>query len=127
MSDLNVIGMILAILIATTFVSFYGTKCAHNRSDAMITGMVRGVSVTTKDRWLILAQEWLPMASGVAVFDLIVAVGLFEIGGSVVDPGIRLLAWMSAALAGFSSILWFIQGSMFFASWLSVLRHAESD
>jgi hypothetical protein len=83
MSDLNVIGTILAILIATTFVSFYGTKCVHNRSDAMITGMVRGVSLTRKDRWLILVQEWLPMASGVAVFDLIVAVGLFEIGESV--------------------------------------------
>jgi hypothetical protein len=127
MSNLNEIGLILALLIATTFVSFYATKCAHIRSEGVTTGILRGVPISIKERWMILVQEWLPMASGNALFDLIVAVGLMEIAGNVVDVEIKVLAWLSAVLAGFGCISWVVQGSLFFTSWLSRLRQAEAD
>ncbi len=127
MSNLNEIGLILALLIATTFVSFYAAKCTHIRSEGVTTGILRGVPISIKERWMILVQEWLPMASGNALFDLIVAVGLMEIGGNVVDVEIKVLAWLSAVLAGFGCISWVVQGSLFFTSWLSRLRQAEAD
>jgi hypothetical protein len=127
MSNLNEIGLILALLIATTFVSFYATKCTHIRSEGVTTGILRGVPISIKERWMILVQEWLPMASGNAVFNLIVAVGLLEIAGNVADVEIKILAWLSAVLAGFGCIGWVVQGSLFFSSWLSRLRQAEAD
>jgi hypothetical protein len=127
MSNLNAIGLILAILIATMFVSFYATKCTHIRSDGISTGIVRGVTISAKARLMILFQEWLVMAAAIAVFDLVVALGFTEIARNVADADIKILAWLCAVLAGFGFIAWPVQGSIFFTGWLSILRQAEVD
>jgi hypothetical protein len=127
MSNLNAIGLILAILIATMFVSFYATKCTHIRSDGISTGIVRGVTISAKARLMILFQEWLAMAAAIAVFDLVVALGFMEIARNVADADIKILAWLCAVLAGFGFIGWLVQGSIFFTGWLSILRQAEVD
>ena len=103
MSNLNAIGLILAILIFGGFVMSYTTHVVHIRSDAITTGIVRGVSVSIKERWMILFHDWMPAAFGIAVFGVILALGQLEIAQQVNDEGIKLLAWLSAALAGFSS------------------------
>jgi hypothetical protein len=127
MSDLNAIGMILALMLAGTFVTFYATKWIHVRSDAITTGIVRGVPISTKERWMKLFHDWLPMAFGIAIVDLILAVGFLEIAKGFTDEGIRLVAWLSAAAAGFSSVFWFILGVSYFANCVSILRQAEAD
>jgi len=127
MPYLNAIGLILAILIATMFVTFYATKCTHIRSDGISTGVVRGVAISAKARLMILFQEWLSMAAAIAVFDLIVALGFVKIAGKAADADIGVLAWLCAVLTGFGCIGWLVQGSIFFTSWLPILRQAEAD
>jgi len=127
MSNLNAIGLILAILIATSFVTAYATRCAHLRSDGISTGMVRGVAISAKARLMILFQEWVPMAVGIAVFDLIIALGLIQIAENLADTDVKALAWLCAVLAGFGCAGWLVQGTLYFTSWLSILRQAEAD
>jgi hypothetical protein len=127
MSNLNAIGLILAILIATVLVTFYATRCAHLRSDSISTGVVGGVAISAEARLMILFQEWAPMAVGIAVFNLIVALGFVQIAENLDDAGIKALAWLSAVPAGFACVGWLVQGSLYFASWLSILRQAEAD
>ena len=127
MSNLNAIGLILAVMITTTFVTFYATRCAHIRSDGISTGVVRGVRISARARMMILFQEWLSMAVGIAIFDLIVALGLMEIAGNVADPDIKILGWLPALLAGFACTGWLIQGGLYVTSWFSILRRAEAD
>jgi hypothetical protein len=126
MSDLNVIGMILAILIAGTFVMSYSTHIIHLRSDVITTGIARGVALSIKERWMILFHDWMPAAFGVAVFGLILAFGQMEIAKNVVEPGVQLLAWLSAALAGFASMFWFILGISYFVNLVLILREAKN-
>ena len=76
---------------------------------------------------MILVQEWLPLASAILGLDLILALGFVEIAANVADESVMILAWLSAGLAGFGCVFMFIQGSVFFASWLSILRHTESE
>lgn len=127
MSNLTAIGLILATLIATFLVTFYATRCAHLRSDGISTGVVQGVAISNKARLMILFQEWVPMAFGIAAFELIVALGLLQIAANLDDPQIKVLAWLSAALAGFGCAGWLVQGSLYATNWFSILRQAEAD
>ena len=126
MSNLNAIGMILAILIAGAFVMAYTTHIIHLRSDAITTGIARGVSLSIKERWMILFHDWMPAAFGVAVFGLLIAFDQMEIAKNVAEPGIQMLAWLSAALAGFASMSWFILGISYFVNLALMLREAQN-
>jgi hypothetical protein len=126
MSNLNAIGLILAILIAGTFVTFYATKWIHIRSDAITTGIVRGISISTKERWMKLFHDWLPMAFGISLFDLILAVGFIEIAENLTDQGVILVAWLSGAAAGFSCVFWLILGISYFVNLVLILREAKN-
>ena len=103
MSNLNATGLIFAILIFGGFAISYTTHVIHLRSDAITTGIVRGVAISIKERWMILFHDWVPAAFGIAVFGVILALGQLEIAQQVTDEGIKLLAWLSAGLAGFTS------------------------
>lgn len=124
MSNVNAIGLIFAILIFGGFVISYTTQIIHSRSDAVTTGIVRGVPISIKERWMILFHDWVPAAFGIAVFGVIMALGQLEIGQQVDDEGIRLLAWLSAGLAGFSSAFWLILGISYFTNCVFILREA---
>jgi hypothetical protein len=50
-----------------------------------------------------------------------------EIAANVVDESVMLLAWLSAGLSGFGAVFMTVQGSVFFAGWLSILRDADAD
>jgi ABC-type uncharacterized transport system permease subunit len=57
MSNLNATGLILAVLISGSFVLSYTTHVIHMRSDAIATGIVRGVRVSVSrkgglKRWM---------------------------------------------------------------------------
>lgn len=58
MSNLNAIGLIFAILIFGGFVISYTTHVIHVRSDAITTGIVRGVSISIKERWMIFGISY---------------------------------------------------------------------
>lgn len=124
MSNVNAMGLIFAILIFGGFVISYTTHVIHLRSDAITTGIVRGVSISIKERWMVLFHDWVPAAFGIAVFGVIMALGQLEIARQVNDEGIRLLAWLSAGLAGFTSAFWLILGISYFTNCLLILREA---
>jgi len=124
MSNLNAIGLIFAILIFGGFVITYTTHVIHLRSDAITTGIVRGVSISIKERWMILFHDWVPAAFGIAVFGVLLALGQLEIAQQVNDEGIKLLAWLCAGLAGFSSAFWLILGISYFTNCVLILREA---
>lgn len=45
----------------------------------------------------------------------------------MVDESIVILAWLAAGLSGFGAVFMTVQGTVFFTSWLSILRVAEAD
>lgn len=124
MSNLNAIGLIFAILIFGGFVVSYTTHVIHMRSDSITTGIVRGVPISIKERWMILFHDWVPAAFGIAVFGVLLALGQLEIAQQVNDEGIKLLAWLCAGLSGFSSAFWLILGISYFTNCVLILREA---
>jgi hypothetical protein len=127
LSNLEAIQLILSLLLAGVFVTTYVVTHLHRRSDALTTGMLGGVAISPKERRMILVQEWLPLACAISGLDLILALSFMQIAANVVEESITLLAWLSAGLSGFGAVFMTVQGSVFFTSWLSILRDADAD
>lgn len=126
MSGLDAIQLILLLLLAGVFVTTYMATHLHRRSDALTTGTLGGVAISPKERRMILFQEWLPLISAISGLDLILALGFVQIA-AMVDESIVILAWLAAGLCGFGAVFVAVQGSIFFSSWLSILRDADAD
>ena len=127
MSNLEAIQLIFSLLLAGVFVTVYMATHLHRRSDALTTGTLRGVAISPKERRMILFQEWLPLISAISGLDLILALSFMEIAANVGDESVMLLAWLSAGLSGFGAVFMTVQGTIFFTSWLSILRDADAD
>jgi hypothetical protein len=125
-SGLDAIQLILLLSLAGVFVTTYIATHLHRRSDALTTGTLRGVAISPEERRMILVQEWLPLASAISGLDLILALGFVEIA-AMVDESIVMLAWLAAGLSGFGAVFMTVQGTVFFTSWLSILRDADAD
>jgi len=126
MSNLEAIRLILLLFLASNFVTVYMATHLHFRSDALTTGVLRGVTISLKERRMILFQEWLPLISVIAGLDLILALGFAEIAAAV-DETIAMLAWLACGVAGFAAVFIAVQGIIFFSSWLSVLRDSDAS
>lgn len=126
MSNLEAIRLILLLFLASNFVTVYMATHLHFRSDALTTGVLRGVTISLKERRMILFQEWLPLISVIAGLDLILALGFAEIAAAV-DESIAMIAWLACGVAGFAAVFIAVQGIIFFSSWLSVLRDSDAS
>jgi hypothetical protein len=127
MSNLNDIGLIAAITIAGYFVVLTAERWIHARGDALATGLMSGVPISTKHRWLLLFNNWLPNALGVVLFSLIVALVLIAIAREANDRFVEFVAYLCAIGFGFSSVFWLVLGTSWFVYYLSLVREAKSD
>jgi hypothetical protein len=127
MSDLTVIALIAAIVIAGYFVFLSADKWTHERGDALATGVLRGVPMSSKHRWLLLFQSWLPNALGVTLFSLFVTLALVAIARDADNRLVESLAYLCAMGFGFACAFWLVLGPSWFVYYLSQLRQAEAD
>lgn len=127
MSNLNELGLIAAITIAGYFVVLTAERWIHARGDALATGLMSGVPISTKHRWLLLFNNWLPNALGVVLFSLIVALVLIAIAREANDRFVEFVAYLCAIGFGFLSVFWLVLGTSWFVYYLSLVREAKSD
>jgi len=59
MSSFNSFGLFMVVGILYIYVRFFLDRLVRDRADAVVTGVIRGVSVPTKHRWLVLQNSWL--------------------------------------------------------------------
>ncbi|MDB4278326.1 hypothetical protein N9917_01850 [Deltaproteobacteria bacterium] len=127
MSNLSAIGMISAISIAALFVQVRADKHIHDRGDDILTGTVRGIPTSQKNRWVMLFQHWMPNVAGQILFGFILAVAYVGIARNVDDGFVQLLAYLCAIGAGYVVVFWSLLGPWYFFYLASLLRQAEAD
>lgn len=125
MSNLTAILLILVTFaLSSISLSFFLAR-GYERSDKIVTGVVNGVALPLKHRWLILVHDYLGLLSG-GVFMLgVLAVGFFNAGAAASDHNVRGLAYLCAAMAGFGAVFHIILGASWIVHFVSVLRQAE--
>lgn len=127
MSNLTAIALIAAISIAGYFVVLTGDRWTHRRGDALANGLIDGVPMSTKHRWLVLFNNWLPNAAGLATFSFAVGLTLVAVAREVNDPFIGFIAYLCAIGFGMGFLFWLILGASWFVYYLSLLRQTEAD
>jgi hypothetical protein len=127
MSDVATAGMILALAVLALSYYFFLDKWIQNRVAAILTGVLEGVSISTKDRRMLLRTSWLGcIAGGIGSF-LVIAIMWVLIGRQVANEDLRQLAFFSAFFALIGVMNWVYQAVVQFPYLVSVLRQAEAD
>jgi len=99
MSNINVIGVIGALFIATVATSVYMALVINRRNIEIATGVVEGVSISWDLRWRNLLALQVPMYAGLGAFNLIMAFAFRAIGANLAHSAdVQVLAWLCAWL-----------------------------
>jgi hypothetical protein len=125
MSNLNAIGLLGGLVIAGTFVVVWGASKAREVAADIVTGVVHGVPVPMKYRWLSLYNVWVGYMTAVVLLALILGLVAWQIGANVSDANVRLLAYLCAAYGGTAFIGAFIRSVSQFVFHRALLRESE--
>jgi len=122
-------GLIAIVFLGVTgsFLFYYIGKLANALGAQIVTGIVDGSPVSTRQRWLMLYNMWVSYEIGGASIGGWLAMAQATIASKVGDEDVKLLAYLSAAFAGVGSLMFLVQGGSMFFNYRSVLREAESD
>jgi bacteriorhodopsin len=126
MSNLEVVGMIMALGIAHTYLYMYANIWLQDLNDMIATGVVRGVAVSLKRRRLMLSANWV-CASGLVVgFMFLFSMGYGLIGQYTVE-GVKIFAYLFAFLSFIGMVGWIVFTPFHYVQLRSELRQAEAD
>jgi len=127
MSDSTAIALIIASFFPGAFVIFYSSKMTNDVGIEILTGVIRGIPISIKARWLILHQTWVGYVLGMVGCGVMIAVLNVQIAAHATDAGIQTVAYMTAFFGAFAAIAWVIGAVSGFIHFRSVLRQAEAD
>jgi hypothetical protein len=127
MSDLATILLMLATFGLLAISVAVNVRRTHQRCDDVASGVVNGVPMSMKYRWLLLYQDYVGNAFGIVILLFPFVVGFLAAAEVAGDPNVRNVAYACAAAAG-----WTLVAVLPFAiSWVlyltSVLRQAKAD
>jgi len=128
MSSFNAFGLFMVVGILYIYVRFFLDRLVRDRADAVVTGVIRGVSVPTKHRWLVLQNSWLPAIAALIVFDSATTLGWILLGRNAGAEEAKLFAYLLAFLSFTGGTLGAIaQSIVWYPRLASILRQAEAD
>ena len=127
MSDLEATGLITAVILGGTFLYFYVDRWMEERVDAIVTGVIRGVTVSVEHRRMLL-QTRVKFLIVIIVFLLaLVSCGLWLMGRAVSAQGVALYAYLGSFLFLSGALAWSALAFPWYRYLPDVLRQAEPD
>lgn len=127
MSDLGTIGMITALLCGGAFLVMYINRSSDEFADIIITGVQRGLPISSKHRRMIIWNQWLPVAGTAGLVNLFIAIAMVQIGKHAGDADIALLAYLAASFGGFGFALFVFGTVSGYIYFISVLRETSRE
>jgi len=127
MSDLTTILLMLATFgLGTASVPFWLARM-YERSDNIVTGVVDGVPISRKYRWLLLFNDYLGVSFGLTFVMCIWVIGFLSASEAASDPNVRRVAYFCAGMAGWGAAFNLLLGASWTVHFVSVLRKARED
>jgi hypothetical protein len=126
MSDSTGLIVISFFTLSSSFVTMYIAGKANDLGAEIITGVVRGTSVSPAAREGMLFQMWLPYEVTAFALLIFVAFAELEMAGQVTGPGLKLLAHFAAFLAGVGSLIILLVAPIAVFQYRAVIRRARA-
>jgi len=127
MSDLTTIILMLAVFVFASLAAIFFLGRMHKRCDNILTGVVDGVPVSLRSRWLYLWHDYLGVSFALTFLLGVMAAGFVSVSEAVGDSSARNLAYLCAAVSGWGFVFNLVLGFLWVANLVSVLRQAEAD
>ncbi len=127
MSDIVTILLMLATfgLLAISFP--FLVRRAHQRCDDVATGVVNGVSMSMRYRWLMLFQDYVANAFGIVIVTFPFVFGFLALAEVAGTANVRNVAYVCAAAAGWALVAVLVFAFAWVVHLVAVLRRAEAD
>jgi hypothetical protein len=119
--NLNLLS-ILALMMVFYYGVMWVTKIVNERGDEILYGVVKGVPVSTKNRWTMLVANWFPWVVFLIAFIGVMTVGILEIAQAAEAPRVRFFGYMCVTLCAGGAVFWLALGYVLFRNMVSTLR-----
>jgi hypothetical protein len=106
-------------------VIFYISKMTNDVGIEVSTGVMQGIPVSIKARWIILHQTWVGYVLGIVAVGVMVTAVNVQIAAHAPDAAIRTVAYLTAFFGAAAAFVWVLAAISGFIHFRSVLRQAE--
>jgi hypothetical protein len=127
MSDTAALALLIASIFPGAFVFFYSSKMATDAGNEVLTGVIRGMPISTKVRWLFLHQKYVGYVLGTVSVGILMAAVNVQIAAHAPDAAIRTVAYLAAFVSAAAASISALSSFAGFIYYRSVLRQAEGD
>ena len=127
MSSISVMGMTSAIFLAAVATTFWLVGKMNDAGLVVHTGVVQGMPVPVKTRWLWLHQVWTMYALTITAAGAALALAFFRIAQHTAEADAKQVVLVFAFIAITGSVANLLTGISAFLAYVSVLREAEAD
>lgn len=115
---------ILAIMLTNYFGTMWVVRMINDRNDEILSGVVKGSLVSTRDRQLMLFTNWLPYVAFLIAFQLAMSVGLYGLGRGAEETTAEIVAYAGSTMCAAAAAFWLVLGPFVFVSMLNAVRKA---
>jgi hypothetical protein len=115
---------ILAIMLTNYFGTMWVVKMINDRNDEILTGVVKGTLISTRDRQLMLFTNWLPYVAFLVAFQLVMSVGLYGLGRGAKETTAEIVAYAGSVMCAVAATFWVVLGPFVFVGMLNAVRKA---
>jgi hypothetical protein len=126
MSSISVMGLTSAIFISELVAGFWLVGKMNDEGVIVYTGVVQGMPIPTKERWLRLYQAWTMYALAITTSAAAVGFAIFHIAQHAADADAKSVAYLYAFILFVGSFGNLVTGISAFLSYASVVRQAEA-
>jgi len=127
MSSINVIGMTSAIFLGAVVTIFWLVGKMNDAGLVVQTGVVQGMPIPIKSRWLWLYQVWTMYVLVITASAGALALAFFRIAERTSEADAKQVVLVFAFIAITGSVGNLLTGISAFINYVSVLREAEAD
>jgi len=117
----------MAICLVQIFLWWFVDRILRDRLDAIVSGVVRGVAISTEHRRLSLWLSYLIHIAGAAAGQLGVGFGWLFAANATGENDIKLLCYLAAWITLMGLVAWIGTGILWHRHIAQLLRQAEAD
>jgi len=128
MSDLSAIALMLGLFIFSLMTAAFLLRLMYSRCDDILSGVVNGIPVSLRSRWLFFLHDYIGVSFGVTMLAGVMAIGFLAAGDVVGDStSVRGLAHVCAVVGAGFCVFNLLLGVIWMRHFASILRQAEAD
>jgi len=120
-----------ALIIANFFVSFFcflwASRLAGDTAEQVETGVMHGVPLSTKGRWVKLQTYWVSYVLAAISAGLLGAIVSLGIAAHTSNEHVRAISYVNAVIGAVGGFGWMGTGTVAFIHYRTILRQTEAD